>query len=272
MGKTRVPGSQPIQWLSIDDLDYDPDIQRPTDQKRADRIAAHFDPDKFGVIAVWQREDDRYVVIDGMHRVTALRAMGWNGQKIPCSVFEGIDKAQAARLFLGRNDARSVRYIDKFLVRLVEKDPIACSVNAIVMSAGYVIDRDHRDGVVTAAKALEDVYIGRGQKVPGENAAALRDTLHVVTQAWGRTTDAVNGRVLAGVGAVFLRYDDAIDRDRLSRKLSGVPGKDALVARGAGKREQHGGTVTSGIAHYLTDEYNRGLRGKSRLPGWRDSE
>lgn len=256
--------------MLVDDLDYDPEIQRPTDEKRAGRIASEFDPDKFGVIAVWKR-GERYVVIDGMHRVTALRLMGWNGQRIPCSVFDGISKQQAAALFIGRNESKAIRYIDRFLVRLVEKDPTACAINAIAMNAGYVIDRTNRDGVINAAKALEDVYVGRGQKIPGENPEALRDTLHVVTEAWGRTTDAVNGRVVSAVGAVLLRYGDDIDRDRLAKKLAAIPGKDALSARAAGYRERHAGTLASNAAHYLVDAYNKGLRGKSRLPGWRES-
>lgn len=271
MSETTVPGSQPIKWLSIDDLDYDPEIQRPTDENRSERIAAHFDPDRFGVIAVWERDDGSHVVIDGMHRVTALRLMGWNGQKIPCSVFEGISKAEAAGLFIGRNDAKAVRYIDKFLVRLVEKDPVACAVNAITMDAGYVIDRQHRDGVATAAKALESVYLGKGQKVKGHNPTALRDTLYTTTNAWGRTTEAVNGRVIEAVGAIFLRYGAEIDRDRLAKKLAAVPGADALMARGAGYRERHGGTLATNAAHYLVDEYRRGLKGKARIAGWREA-
>lgn len=272
MGKTRVPGSQPVEWLTVDDLDYDPDIQRPTDERRAERIAANFDPDRFGIIAIWKRDDGHYIVIDGMHRVTALRVMGWNGQKIPCSVFEGITKAQAAGLFIGRNDGKAVRYIDRFLVRIIEGDPVARAVNGIVMAAGYVIDRQHRDGVITAANAAEDVYRGRGQKVPGENPEALRDTLYVVTEAWGRTTHAVRGHVLRGVGAFFLRYGEHIDTARLARKLATIgAGPDGLIGRGAGKREMHGGTIAGGIAHFLTDEYNRGLRGNSRLPGWREA-
>lgn len=271
MGSQRVPGSQPIAWLKIDDLDYDPDIQRPTDEKRAERIAADFDPDKFGVIAVWKRDDGQHIVIDGMHRVTALRALGWNGQKIPCSVFEGVSKAEAAGLFIGRNEGRSVRTIDKFLVRLVEGDPRACAINQIAQTAGYVIDRTNRDGVINSARALEDIYIGKGQRIPGENPIALRKTLETVTAAWGRNTDAVNGKVLLGVGAIFLRYGETINQDRLVKKLAGIPGKDALIARGAGVRERHGGTITVGIAHYMVDEYNKGLRGKARLPGWRDA-
>lgn len=271
MADTRTPGSEPIKWLTVDELHYDPDIQRPTDHKRAERIAADFDPDKFGVIAVWHTPENTYVVVDGMHRITALKAMGWNGQKIPCSVFEGITKQEAAGLFIGRNESRSVRYIDKFLVRLVERDPIACDINAIVMDAGYVIDRDSRDGVVTAAKALEDIYVGRGLKVPGRNPVALRDTLYVVTHAWGRTTDATNGRAMQATGSLFLRYGDAVDRDRLAKKLAAVPGPSALIARGQGYRDRHGGSIVSNMAHYLADEYNRGLRGKGRLTGWRDA-
>lgn len=271
---TKVPGSQPIEWLSIDDLAYDPDIQRPTDERRAERIAAAFDPAKFGVIAVWHQVDDehdRNVVLDGMHRVTALRLMGWNGQKIPCSVFEGISKPEAAELFIGRNDSTALKYIDKFLVRLVAQDPVAVAVNHIAVNAGYTIGRDHRNGVIVAARALENVYIGRGVRVKGHHPQALRMTLETTTNAWGRTTDAVNGRTITAVGALFLRYGDAIDYPRLSKKLAAVPGPDALAARGSGYRERHGGDIASNAAHYLVDAYNSGLRGKVRLAGWRET-
>src|SRR5690606_7897037 len=114
-------------------------------------------------------------------------------------------------------------------------------------------------GVITAAKALEDVYVGRGQKIKGANPTALRNTLKTITDAWGRTKAAVNGHVIAGVGVFMLRYGPAIDVARVSEKLSRLTGgPDGLVKRGQGKREMHGGTLASGIGHYITETYNRG--------------
>lgn len=266
-------GSGTVQWVCIDDMDRDPMIQRELDLRAANRIAAEFDPDAFGIPTLSLRKSGRYVIVDAQTRIEALRIMGWNGQKVQCEVFTGLTQAQEAGLFRKRNDFRAVRYIDKFLVRLTEHDAVALAIAKVVQDADYVVDRKARDGVITAAKAIEDIYLGRGQRVKGHNPKALRRTLDVVTAAWGRTTASVNGRVLSGIGAFFLRYGDAIDVQRLVNKLARTTGgPTGLVSRGAGKRELHGGTIASGIAHYLTDEYNRGIRGSKRFTGWRESE
>ena len=134
------------------------------------------------------------------------------------------------------------------------------------------MERSARDGGIAATSALEDVYRGKGLKVQGHNPKALNDTLLVVTAAWGQTTQAVSGLMLRGVGAFFLRYDGVIDRERLVRKLSATKGgPKGLALRGKGKRDIHGGTISIGIADYLTGEYNRGHRGKNRLVGWAEN-
>lgn len=263
----------PIEWIKLDYLVRDDDVQRPLDERRAEQIAANFDPDAFGIMTVSERAKDRYVLIDGQHRAQALRILGWNGQTLPCQVFRGLSKADEASRFLGRNNFRALRFIDRFLIRLTAQDPTANAIARIASDAGYRIEAAGRDGSITAAKALEDVYLGKGQRIKGKNPEVLRDTLHVVTSAWDRTSAAVNGKVILGVGAFFLRYGDAIDRARLAKKLAGInSGPTGLIARGSGKQEMHGGSIACGIAHFLTEEYNRGLRGKKRLAGWRDAE
>jgi hypothetical protein len=262
------------EWVTIDEMDRAP-FQRPLDERRAESIGADLNPDAFGVITLSRRPNGRYVILDGQHRVQALRSIGWNGQKIECHVFTGLTPAAEAQRFIQLNNFKGLRYIDKFLSRIEAHDPAAVQIAKIVQDAGYAVDRTQRDGTITAAKALEDVYLGRGQKIKGVNPAALRLTLKVVTDAWGHTTSAVNGQVLAGVGAFCLRYGKAVNAERLAeklRKMSGGP--EGLIQRGAGKRELHGGTIPFGIAHHLVEVYNRGLgpRSKERLQGWRSSE
>jgi hypothetical protein len=273
MTKRKGVGGGATAWVSIDDMERDPEFQRDLDEKRAQQIAAYFNPDAFGIISLSGRDDGKFVILDGQHRIEALRVMGWNGQKVECHVFRDLDRKQEAQRFLDLNNFKQLRYIDRFMSRLAAHDVTAVPIAKIVQDAGYIIDRSSRDGVITAAKALEDVYLGRGQRVKGANPAALRKTLAALTSAWGRTRAATSAPVIAGVGAFFLRYGTAVDTARLTAKLTKIiAGPSGLVARGMGKRELHGGTVASGIGHYLTDEYNRGARGKNRLPGWRESD
>lgn len=263
-----------IEYLKVDDLSRDPTINiRPIDEGRAARYAADFDIDALGVIEVSRRTDGTNVILDGQHRVEGLRIMGWNGEKIPCKVFTGMTREQEARRFITLNTQVAIRFLDKFLSRITAKDPVACAIAEIAKANGYVIDRVSRDGVIVAAKALEEIYLGKNQRIRGANAKALHGTLHAVTEAWGRTTHSVNAQVLAGIGAFLLRYGNHIKLDRLIEKLKSVHGgPQGIIMRGRGKRELHGGSLASGIGHYITDEYNRGAPAKLRLPAWRSEE
>ena len=243
------------------------------DERRAEHIALNFDPDQVGIFTISERENGRFVVIDGQNRLHALRLMGWDGQKVECHVYRGLTKKREAEIFLGLSETRNHKHGDRFHARITAGDPVACAIKKSVIAAGYAIERSARDGGIAATSALEDVYRGKGLKVQGQNPQALDDTLLVVTAAWGQTAQAVSGLMLRGIGAFFLRYDGVIDRERLVRKLSATKGgPKGLTLRGKGKKDIHGGTLSIGIADYLTGEYNRGLRGQKRLAGWRESE
>lgn len=272
MSSAPAPSTAKIEWLKIDDLTRDPEINvRPIDENRAKRIAAEFDPDAFGVPEGSRRKDGSTVILDGQHRIEGMRFMGWNGQKIPVKVHYGLSRAQEAEKFIRLNTQIAIKFLDRFLSRITAKDKIACAIDEIVKANGYVIDRTSRDGVIVAAKAIEEIYVGKNQKIRGTNPKALHGTLHAVTAAWGRTVHSVNASVLSGIGAFLLRYGEDVKLTRLIEKLKSVPGgPQGLINRGRGKRELHGGSLAMGIGHYLTDEYNSGLRGNSRLPEWRE--
>jgi hypothetical protein len=70
---------------------------------------------------------------------------------------------------------------------------------------------------------------------------------------------------------MLLRYGNDVNLDRLIAKMKGISGgPQGLINRGRGKRELHGGSLANGIGHYLTDEYNAGMRGARRLAPWRE--
>jgi hypothetical protein len=261
-----------IEYLKVDDLSRDPEINvRPIDQARAKRYAADFDIDALGIITVSRRADNKNIILDGQHRCEALRLMGWNGEKIPCKVFAGLTRQQEAMKFINLNTQVAIGFLNKFLARLTAKEKVALAIVEICRANGFMVDRFPRDGVIVAAKALEDIYLGKNQKIRGMNPKALHGTLSSIAEAWDRTPKSANNSVLLGIGAFLLRYGESVNLGLLITKMRGISGgPQGLINRGRGKRELHGGSLASGIAHYLTDEYNNGLRGKSKLTPWRE--
>lgn len=265
------PGDLPVVYLSIDSLERDPTFNRPVDERRAQSIADNFDPDKFGTIHVSRRTNGTRIIIDGQHRVKALELMGWNGQKIPCKEFVGLTKAQEAELFIGLNSFKAVRFIHKFLARIAAQEETACAINKIANQCGFVIDDCRHEGHISAAKALEDVYMGRNSRIKGKNPSALKATLTAIKSAWGDDAKALDGKIIHGVGMFMLRYGEQVDIKRLIDKLISLRGgPQKLINHGKGKCDLHGGNLPSGIGHYLTDAYNSRLRGSARLPRWRE--
>lgn len=272
-GSSPAFGKGVREFVKVDRLVRDENINPGlVDERRAEYYAANFDPDLFGEIVVSERDDGSLVLIDGQNRAAALALMNWDGQQVPALVFRSITPADEARIFLGLANDRTHKHYDKFRARLTAGESTAAAIERIVAGGGYTIDRAARDGVIAATQTLEDIYLGRGLKLRGPNPKALNNVILTVTAAWGRTTHAVNGQVLKGIGMFFLRYGD-VNRERLVTKLAQiVGGPKGLIAKGRGKRELHGGSLATNIAHFLTDEYNTGARGKTRLPGWRERD
>lgn len=260
-----------MEWLLLDALEYEPSIQRPLDQRAVDKIAATFDPDQFGIPLVAAlplgRGRYRYVVVDGWTRINAARKALGDGQKVLCQIRDHLSLAQAAAMFRGRNSARPVRTVDKFLVGITAGDEECLAIAAAVESYGLRIGRVTADGIVTAVVSLQWVYRGEKSRGNGKNLIPLKRTLDIVTQAWGKSAASLMGDVMKGIGAVILRYGDQIDYDALIHKLRQFKGGAAgLLGAGRGAREWAAGSVSNGVAAVVVREYNKGR--KHKLPDW----
>ena len=251
-----------IEWLRVGDLKFDERVNpRQLNKAKVASIASDLDIDALGLISVWHTDNDEYVVIDGQHRTNGLLEMGWADQKVPCKVWRGITLAQAADMFLKLNDTLNMKPMAKFLARLSAQDGIALTISEICNKNGVVIDGRAGDGHLQAVSAVEKVYHGDRRLTKGTNPQALRDTLSVITAAWGTATMALNGDILLGVGTVFHRYGKQVDKERLTAVLSRMTGgPSGLLNRGRSWKEIHGGTVAQAIASVLVDQYNRGKR------------
>jgi hypothetical protein len=252
-----------IRALPLSVLSIDPNVQRGLDQRRVAKIAAELNLDALGVITVSQRPDGGYFIIDGQHRTEGVRQAGHATHKMSCRVFTGLSLAEEAALFRLLNNTAKPQYIDLFRVRTVEGEPVAVDIDRMVSRHGWKIGQGNYSGVLSAVQAFERIYL--------MDEASAERTLITVTRAWGHDAAGVDGRILEGIGLVYVRYQDSVAADDLTDRLARFPGgAGALLGKARGWREMHGSTVPRALAELVVEEYNRRRRTKA-LPPWRAS-
>lgn len=258
-----------IEWIPVSAITTDHRVNtRPVDFAWVEKKTAEgFDPNKLGVPIVSRRTDGTYVWLDGQHRGELMRRSGWADQKIQCRVFAGLTLAQEAELFLGHNDNRQVKPLHKFLARVTAGDPDAVAITRIAENRGWKVQESGAANGISAVKALESVYLlDKDDLHPG---ALLQVTLTVVTEAWGYRNEAVDSRILQGVGALFNRFGDLIEKAALVKKLAEYPaGASGVIGNARGLKQFQGGTVVHCVAETIHGAYNARRR-KNLLPDWR---
>jgi len=254
-------GPHSTAWLKADDIRIDPDCQRSLRPAWVRELDRTWDEDKLGVLYISDRGRGIYYAIDGQHRIMACRLRGEGDRRLECKIYSGLTKSDEARMFRGLNKRLNVRLFDDFQTSLTERDPEAVAINQIVEGNGLRVSDQATNGNVTAIKACQEVFRGTQFRSKEPTPWALARTLRTLTGAWQLNRDAVSGDLIRAVGAVHLRYGDAIDQDALMRKLTKFPGGPlGVVSRGKIKREMTRTTAWRAIAEVVVDIYNKGIR------------
>lgn len=227
-------------------------------------IAANYDERSFGVIHVMRRKG-KYLVIDGQNRVAALKLMGCNGShSVPCIDHGEITDVEAAAIFHGVNNFVGLKAMNIFMAAFMRGEPDQVAIVEIVNGVGLQIAEGINSGAVAAVKALERVY--RPRKNADPDPEALRRTLQTIIGAWGDSREALNGTIIGGIGAVYLRDKDRVNDaemvDHLARRAGG-PAK--IIGDARGMVAMFGGTVTVCVSELVVVEYNHGRRAASRM-------
>lgn len=246
-----------LRWVPIEEMRVSPLAQREYRAAKAERMAADFDLEALGY-PVLSHRDGHYYIVDGQHRIGALKLIGYGDQNVECEVYDGLDEAGEARLFRRRNDRTAVRPFDLFKVRITGRDPAACDIDRIVRTEGLRVSSSPDDGSISAVSALEKVY--------DKDPAILPRTLRIVRDAFGGR--ALKGEVIEGVALVCHRYngqlEDDVAIDRLAHLRGGVNG---LLYDASVLRKQTGRPRADCIAGAVVAVVNRG-RGGQKLPSW----
>lgn len=262
-----VPGKpQPVSRVVMirpSLLAVDHSVQRPLDGIRVAAIAGDFEQEALGVIHVSKRVDDTHHIIDGQHRVAALHVIGRGEVPIPCVIWVGLTHAEEAAMFRRLNNTRQVQVLDRFRVRIVEGDAIACTLAGILERHGWQIAKSQAKGSFFAVSALEKVY---RTKEHGD-ADTCEALILVATEAWGHDSNALRAEIVSGLG-VLLRRHPYLDKPKLITEMAKHEGGPlGLIGKAKQLRDIRGGRISDSMAEILTNLHNK-RRHANRLPEW----
>lgn len=249
--------------LPVSKLIVDPNLQRNLDRQRAARIAEDLDPAAIGVITVSRRANGSYHIIDGQHRVEALRLAGGDKEQVNCRVFTGLSAEDEARMFRLLNNTTRLQALDKFRVRVVEGEKVATHISDLLAKYGWKVALSGADGTFIAVVSAERVYL--------RDPVAIERTIATITRAWGHTTTGTDGRIVEGLGMVYARYGSAVDdNDVVDRLAKYAGGPNRLLGNARAVRDMYRISVGSAVADIVVELYNARRKTRALAP-WRTS-
>jgi len=236
--------------------------QRRFRKAHGDRLAAELDLNKLGLPVVNLR-DGVYWLVDGQHRVYALRQNDFKDELLECQVFEDLTDAEMADTFLGADDRKPVHPFDKFHIACTAGRARELDIQRTVETQGLKITQNGADeNSIGAIGALGKVYDRSGASVLGHVLRALRD-------AYGGDPKGFDAGIIDGVGLVFNRYGERLNTTELARTLTEAStGARGLLRRAEAQRQRTGNQKAQCIAATVVDIYNRGTDRTHRLPSW----
>lgn len=246
----------PTKWIPVGDMSVVMvEAQRSLSRRKVERLKEEFDPNAFGALAVCKPNGrEHYHIIDGQHRATAIREMYGDGERVPCIVIPAKSVEEAAESWLKINSDRAApQALDKFNVGVVAGRTAEVVVNEIIVDAGFRVDVSSHDGCFAAVGSALKIYTQYGPEV-------LRETLRVITRAWGHKRDAVTNGILKGVAKVLHDHEGEVDANKLADKISKSYTPASLTGAAKTAREMFRGSVSGNVATCLVQTYNHGLR------------
>jgi Family of unknown function (DUF6551) len=254
----RVERDARLKWVPVADMKTSPLAQRELQQGRVDQLIANFDLEQLGTPTVNHR-DGYWYIIDGQHRVAALKGIGWGDQQVQCWAYEGLTEKDEAEKFLKLNDYLAVNAFAKFRVGVQADRQEESDIDRIVRAQGLHIAKGRNSGgSVGAVSTLRKVY--------RRSPATLARTLRIIRDAYGDA--GLDAPVIEGVGLVCHRYNGLLSDERAISTLgSAHGGVTGLLNKAEVLRKQTSSPRAHCVAAAAVDLINQG-RGGKKLPSW----
>src|SRR5262245_21165793 len=235
--------------------------QREVKQSWVDALAADFDLDQLGYPFVNRRSDNSLYVVDGQHRVAALRQLNLGDQSIQCFTWYGLSEEEEAKRFLKLNNRLIVGAFPKFMIGVTAGEDEPVQIKYIVERVGLKISLDRQPGSIHAVSALRRAY--------RFSPEVLYRTLQLTKIAYG---DSGHGApVINGFALLIDRFADMLDDEAVAERLGSARGSvGGLLGRANALRLTTGAPLSSCVAAAAQELWNSRPKsfGGRNLPNW----
>lgn len=259
----RVERTARLRWVPIEKMRVNPVAQRDENPSRVDHLALHMDLEQLGTPTVNER-DGWFYIIDGQHRINALKQLGFGDLSVQCWTYSGLSEEDEAERFLKLNDTLTVLPFPKFRASITAGRERETDIDRIVRSAGMVVSGDNVPGAIKAVGTLGRIYDRAG-------ARTLARTLCIIRDAYGDA--GLEAPVIDGIGHLCQRYNGELDDSVAVTKLSSAHGGvNGLLNRAEELRLSTGNAKGHCVAAAAVEFVNRGRGGNKLRSWWKDAE
>ena len=266
--------SSSLQVIPVEKLQVDTTYQPAMTQSRVNRIASEFDPDLLQAITVNVRTNGAWYVIDGQHRVGAIRKIGLSTVK--AWMFHGLSVAKEALLFhkLATQRRGSLPAIARYQSLLAAEDVEIVAIQKVLDEHQLTIGKSGGSkNRIAAVNAILWIWREHGEVI-------FRESLNVIHKAYPSDNQRWIAPLLESVAMFIKRYPEA-SIDRLSDKLATTLASKVIAEINHLNEAINGRMASSGHrdrpvylridcgAEVLVRYYNRNLKESSRLSSWK---
>jgi len=251
--------SQEFQMIPAANLRIDPRYQRELSYPHVRNIAKNLTMRAFGVLLVSRRDNGTMWVIDGQHRIEALKIKGMLSTLVPCHIYTGLSPEDEAVIFEMQTRRLAITPVQRFKTRLFFQEPKAMEIEKILHRYGFQAGPT-APGNLPAVASVEKIYDRNGP----ERLDAILDLVTTVTDH--DTSRAPSATILFGLNSFMMRYEGMYDRGRLLRALQAT-GIDKLSRNANAIKELMREDLGKSCGRAILTAYNNKLSTK-RLPDW----
>lgn len=236
--------------------------QRVLNMINVKKIAQNFDIAKVGVLVVSKRVDGTYAVLDGQHRLSAMRRIGKVAAN--CIVLDGLTVQQEADYFRRQNENKqALRITDTFNASIWAEDDESLRIKELVGKYGFRFGKSGSQMCICAIGALQ-------KTVRLFNFDTLEKVLATIAVTWPTDTIILRREMLAGLAEFWSRFAGRITVQQFaSRMIQKLPMDMYVDARNRSAGKATPSTAFNKSIRFVTccvlaDNYNKGLRKDSK--------
>lgn len=260
--KGKDIAAQNIQAIPLSKM-FLPRCQRMVKHpETVEEIVNHFDPGKLGVLIVNRRPNGSYAVIEGQHRLLALRRLGFKAAN--CIVFTGMTEQQEANFFKHQRDnTHALSSKDMFKAGIIEGDEVDNTIQQIIVQNGFYVEVGGTGTKIDAIASLKKI-------VKIFNYSVLDYTLAYAGTTWPGNKKAISREMLAALAEFASRFKDQVPVEQFAKRMKDYNPEDLVSTI----RQTNSTILTRGIfakdSRYnacvvLVKYYNRGLGSTSKM-------